>query len=94
MIVEPPFEAGAVNATEARPLPGVAVPIVGAPGTVAGIADTGLLEVPCPTAFTAATVKSYDVPFVKPVTVAVVEVEIPSAKIDHVELAVGLKFTM
>ena len=43
----PPFFAGAVNATEPEPLPGVTAPIVGAPGTVAGMklfdaADAGL----------------------------------------------------
>ena len=35
MIVEPPFEAGAVKVTVACALPAVAVPIVGAPGTTA-----------------------------------------------------------
>jgi hypothetical protein len=33
----PPFDAGGVNAIVACPLPGVALPIVGAPGTVAAI---------------------------------------------------------
>jgi hypothetical protein len=37
VIADPPFEAGAVNAIVAWPLPGVAVPIVGALGTVAAI---------------------------------------------------------
>ena len=35
MILAPPVEAGAVNATDACPLLAVAVPIVGAPGTTA-----------------------------------------------------------
>ena len=35
MIAEPPFAAGAVKAIVAWPLPGVAAPIVGAPGTTA-----------------------------------------------------------
>ena len=33
----PPFEAGAVHDTEAEALPAVAVTLVGAPGTVAGV---------------------------------------------------------
>ena len=37
VIVAPPFDAGAVNAMEACPLPAVATPIVGAPGTFATI---------------------------------------------------------
>ena len=35
-MVAPPFEAGAVKLTVADPFPGVAVPIVGAPGADAG----------------------------------------------------------
>ena len=38
MIVEPPLLAGGVKVTEAWVLPRVAVPIVGASGTVAGTA--------------------------------------------------------
>ena len=58
MIAVPPFFAGAVNATEPEPLPRVTVPIVGAPGTVAGTklfdgADAGL----GPMAFAAVTVQ-------------------------------------
>ena len=57
VIVEPPFETGGVNATVACPLPAVAVPIVGPPGTAAGVtlfeaADAG----PVPTALVAFTV--------------------------------------
>ena len=42
--------------------------IVGAPGTVRGVAVTALDEalVPCP--LTAATANEYEVPFVRPVT--------------------------
>ena len=36
MIGEPPLEAGGVYDTVALPLPAVAVPMVGVPGTVAG----------------------------------------------------------
>ena len=34
---KPPFDAGGVNATIARPLPALAATSVGAPGTVAGV---------------------------------------------------------
>jgi hypothetical protein len=58
VIALPPFDAGAVKLTVACPLPGVAVPIVGAPGSVAGVtlldgADAGLV----PFALVAVTVK-------------------------------------
>src|SRR4051812_43747041 len=54
-------------------LPGVAMPIVGAPGTVAGVtafdgADAG----PVPEAFVAVTVKVYTVPFARPATTMLV----------------------
>ena len=38
-----------------------------------------------PALLTAATLKTYDEPFVKPVTVAVVDVDVPSANDDQVE---------
>ena len=40
----PPFEAGAVQETEAEALPAVAVTAVGAPGTVAGAFGVTLLD--------------------------------------------------
>ena len=56
----PPFDAGAVKVSVAWAFPAVAVPIVGAPGTPAGVtlfdgADAG----PVPAAFVAVTVKVY-----------------------------------
>ena len=58
VIAEPPFETGAVNVTVACPLPAVAVPIVGAPGTVAGTTELLVAEeVLVPIAFVAVTVK-------------------------------------
>ena len=69
MIALPPLLAGAVNATDALALPAVAVPIVGAPGTV----PTGVTlfdaadAAPVPMAFVAFTVKVYAVPLVNPV---------------------------
>ena len=61
---------GGVNVTDACALPPVAVPIVGVPGTVAGVtlfdaADAALL----PTALVATTVHVTGVPLVRPVTV-------------------------
>jgi hypothetical protein len=60
----------------------VAVPIVGAPGSVAGVTEADAAdEIPDPVAFVADTVKVYAVPFVRPVTVhdsdAVVHVKLP-----------------
>jgi hypothetical protein len=53
----PPFDAGAVKLTVAWALPGVAVPIVGAPGAAAGVTE---LEAPdgreFPAVFAAVTV--------------------------------------
>ena len=73
MIGLPPSDAGALKLTLACALPPVAVPIVGAPGAVAGAvgvtlfdaADAGLV----PTAFVAVTLNVYAVPLVNPVTV-------------------------
>ncbi len=43
-----------------------------------------------PFAFTALTLKLYDNPFVRPVTVVEVFVEVPSLKVDQLTFAVGL----
>ena len=40
-MADPPLLAGAVNATEADPFPGVTVPIVGAPGGVLYVSAAG-----------------------------------------------------
>jgi hypothetical protein len=78
VMVEPPLLAGGVKVTVACALPAVAVPIVGAPGTVAGVT---LLEAeeagPVPTAFVAVTVNVYAVPLVSPVTVQGDEAHVP-----------------
>lgn len=39
-MLDPPLELGAVKAMLALTLPAVAVPMVGAPGTVSGVTDT------------------------------------------------------
>jgi hypothetical protein len=68
VIVEPPFEDGALKVTVAWPLPAVAVPIVGASGDVAGVTEFVVAEgVLVPAAFVAVTVKVYEVPLVRPV---------------------------
>lgn len=52
------MEAGAVKLTVACPLPGVAVPMVGAPGAVAGVAALEAADAgPVPIALVAVTVK-------------------------------------
>ena len=57
VIAEPPVLAGAVNATDAWALPAVAVPIVGAPGTAAGVTGSlAGLAAPAPFALVATTV--------------------------------------
>jgi hypothetical protein len=69
-MASPPFDAGAVHVTATCVLPRVAVPIVGAPGSVAGVTDADAEDdEPVPAALIAATVNVYAVPFVNPVTV-------------------------
>lgn len=70
VIAEPPLNTGGVKVIVASPSPLVAVPIVGASGTVAGVTELLALEAePVPTALVAVTVNVYAVPFDKPVTV-------------------------
>jgi hypothetical protein len=70
VIAEPPFETGAVNETVASVLPATADGEVGAPGTVRGVtAEEAEEAAPSPAALVATTVKVYDVPLVRPVTV-------------------------
>ena len=57
MIAEPPFEAGAVQASATWLSPRVADVSVGAPGVVAGVANSAPEAVPVPSAFVAVTVK-------------------------------------
>jgi hypothetical protein len=69
----PPLEAGAAQEIVACPLAAVADTLVGAPGTVNGVTALEAAEVgPLPAALVAVTVNVYDVPAVRPVTVAVV----------------------
>src|SRR5262245_1269934 len=71
----PPLDDGAVQVTAACPLPATALTPVGAPGGRAGTPGLDPADaVPVPTAFVAVTVNVYVVPFVRPVTVALVAV--------------------
>ena len=88
MIAEPPFDAGAVNAIVACVFPGVAVPIVGAPGTVRGVTLTLALALPVPTAFVAFTLQLYAVPFVRLETVSGLAVPVPPVPPAGVHVAV------
>ncbi len=77
-MVLPPFETGGVNVTDADPFPAVAVPMVGAPGTVAGVTELDAAEAaPVPTPLVAVTVKVYAVPLVRPLTVIGLVVPVP-----------------
>jgi len=69
----PPLDDGGVHETVAWALPEVAVTLVGGPATAAGVtALDGVEAGPGPTALAAVTVNVYDVPLVRPATVAVV----------------------
>ena len=71
-----PLAAGAVHDTTAWAFPAVAVTPVGAFGAVAGATGVTEFEAPLardsPTTFVALTMKVYGVPFVSPVTVALI----------------------
>jgi hypothetical protein len=74
VIAEPPLLAGAVQLTSAEvALAREAVPMVGVPGTVAGVTALDRVEkTPVPTAFVAWTWNLYGVPLTRPVTVRLV----------------------
>lgn len=83
-MVEPPLEVGASQDRATWPEEPVPMRLRGALGVVAGVALEFVIEaVPSPAKLTAATWKSYAVPFVSPVTVALVVVLVPSAKVVH-----------
>ena len=89
MIADPPLLTGAVHVKETCVLPAVPATLVGAPGTVRGVtADDAVETVPVPAALDALTRNVYAVPFVKPVTVAEVDVDVPSANTVYVEPSV------
>jgi hypothetical protein len=77
MIGEPPLLAGAVHVSATCELPAVPVTAVGAPGVPAGVTPLDAVEkLPVPTALIAATLKKYVVPFVSPVAVHAVVVDV------------------
>ncbi len=66
----PPSSDGPVKRTVASALPPVAVPIVGAPGTVVAVVEFDRADAgPVPAALVAVTVKVYDEPLLNPPTV-------------------------
>ena len=79
MIVLPPFD-GAVQLTVADAFPAPAVTPVGVPGAVAAAGVTEFEDAeegPVPMALVAVTLNVYVVPFVSPLTVAVVAGGLP-----------------
>lgn len=69
VMAEPPSEAGGVKAMLAWPLPGVAAPMVGAPGGPAGVTFAVAEATELPRALVATTLHAYVVPFVRLLTV-------------------------
>ena len=83
-MADPPV-AAAVHETASDPAPAVTVKFVGALGTVRGATDVVHKDAtPIPSLFTALTRNLYDVPFVRPVIVADVAVEVPRTNENHV----------
>jgi hypothetical protein len=86
VITLPPSLAGAVKLTVACALPAVAVPIVGAPGAVAGAIGVTAFDAadggPVPTLLLAVTVNVYGVPFASPVTLIDVQGAVQLAVMD------------
>ena len=76
MIAEPPASTGAVNATDNVSSPGVIDVIAGAPGTVRGVTLTAFDAVPALTPFRARNLTEYSVPFLSPVIVIGLTVEV------------------
>ena len=71
---EPPLEAGADQVTVACAFPAEPLNEFGAPGVEAGVTDADVALAPLPAAFTAMMRMTTGVPFVRPVTTAVVPV--------------------
>lgn len=93
VIAAPPFDPGADHDTVTCASPGVAVVIVGEPGTEAdatGVTEEDAADAgPVPTALVAVTVNVYAVPLVSPLTVHV------SGPVDHVHVfPSGLEVTV
>jgi len=83
VIDDPPLDEGADQTNEICESPDEPTTEVGAPGVPTSTEDDEDEYTPVPALLTAATLNTYDEPLVKPVTVAVVEVDVPSAKVDQ-----------
>ena len=84
MIDAPPLDEGADQTNETCASPTVPTNEVGAPGAPTNCtADDEFEYTPVPALLTAATLKTYVEPFVNPVTVAVVVVDVPSVNVDQ-----------
>jgi hypothetical protein len=96
MMALPPLFAGAVNVTASDcRAPLEAETDVGAFGTVKGVLDDEFVEYdPVPTVFFAATLNTYAVPFVNPVTVTDVDVETVSANVVQLVGAAAVAYRM
>ena len=83
MIAEPPLLAGAVHVRDTCVSPAVPDTLVGAPGVVTGVTEPDVAVAPVPAALDALTLNVYAVPLTKPVIVALVVVDVPSANVAH-----------
>jgi len=92
VIVAPPLEPGAVQATVTDvALAMVAVPIVGAPGTVAGVTEADAVDkLDVPAEFVAVALNVYAVPFVNPVTTHDPEAPVTVQPVEYVTPSVDL----
>jgi hypothetical protein len=83
VIDAPPLDEGADQANTTCASPVVPTTEVGAPGVPTNTEDDEDEYAPVPALLTAATLNTYDEPLVKPVTVVVVEDDVPSANVDQ-----------
>jgi len=92
VIVAPPLDPGAVHATVTDVAPAfVAVPIVGAPGTVFGVTEADAVDKPdVPAEFVAVVLNVYAVPFVNPVTTHDPDAPVTVQPVEYVAPSVDL----
>ena len=80
----PPFDDGADHTSVTRAFPPEPATFRGKDGADCGVtAVEAVLYVPIPALLTAATLKTYAIPFAKPLTVTEVVADIPSANVDQ-----------
>jgi hypothetical protein len=95
VIALPPLLAGAVQVTFDCRAPVDADTDVGAFGSVKGVIEDVFVEYePVPTAFLAATLNTYGVPFVSPVTVTEVAIDTVSANVVQLVGAAAVAYRM